>query len=142
MNDRICEDIADLLVHFAGYVRSTNIFTLTDAGVNDDRPLAVVVRQTMNDTPPEITETVDYLSAAVTISGEHTGDGGKGVIQEAMKVYRALHGITDVTANNTLYISISAARPPVHIGFDDHGRTVYEVSFDIIRYLGVVNNDS
>jgi len=137
MNDRISEDIAELLASFAGYTRLTNIFILTDAGVNDNRPLAIVVKEERNDTPPEITETVDYLSVAVTIAAPHGHDGGRGAIYEAMRVYRALHGITDVIVDDTLYLSIVAACPPVHTGFDEHDRKVYEIKFDIIRFLGV-----
>ena len=136
MSDHAAEDFVQYLVDHVGLFRMKNVFTDADQGAYDDRSLAVLVREVRNPDRPEVTEDVDYLSIMVTVSGTYGQKGEKNVAKTSMDVYRALKLLLDVEINDTLYLSVTAATPPVFSGFDQYSRIVYETTFDIIRYLG------
>lgn len=120
--------------------RMTSLFTPADAGAYDKRPLAVVVRESPTSKAPEVTEDVDYMTLNISVSGTYGQEGEEKTVEMADRVYRALRLLMDMSINGTLYLSVKAETPPTHAGFDEFGRTVYEITVSVIRYLGVVNN--
>jgi hypothetical protein len=43
--------------------------------------------------------------------------------------------VLDQTINQTTYLCIEALNPPAHAGYDENGRTVYEITLEIYRVL-------
>lgn len=120
--------------------RMSDLFTSADAGAYDTRPLAVVIRESPSTKAPEVTEDVDYTTLGITVSGAYGQEGERTTVDMADRIYRALRLLMDVTIDGTLYLSVKADTTPTHAGFDEFGRSVYEISVSIIRYLGVINN--
>lgn len=132
------EDIVSLLESAGLGVRMYDLFTPADAGAYDNRPLAVVVRETPTTRSPEVTEDVDYMGLSITVSGVYGQEGEENTVRTADQIYRRLRLLMDETIDGTHYLSIRADAPPTHAGFDEFGRTVYEIPISIIRFIGVI----
>ena len=57
------------------------------------------------------------------------------VRQLSHNIFQAMDGVTDTTINSTRYLLVSAVNAPTANGFDDSGRRVMIMNFDIIKNL-------
>jgi hypothetical protein len=55
--------------------------------------------------------------------------------QLAHNVFQSMDGLTDTTINSTRYLLVSAVNPPTANGFDDSGRRILIMNFDVIKKL-------
>ena len=132
------EDIVTYLEGQGIGKRMSTLFTPSDQGAFDGRPLAAVVREISTSASPDVTVNADILAVSISVSGTYGQQGEQTVMAFANSIYRELRLLTDITIDGTLYYCVQAQGPPSHAGYDEFGRTVYEMSVDIYRYLGVV----
>ncbi len=116
--------------------RMSTLFTPSDQGAFDGRPLAAVIRETSVATSPDVTVDADRLALFISVSGTFGQQGEHTVADLAFRIYNELRLLLDVTIDGTLYYCVQAQGPPAHAGYDEFGRTVYELTVDIYRYIG------
>jgi len=130
------EDFVDYLEQQGIGQRMSTLFTPSDQGAFDGRPLAAVIRELPTSTAPDVTVDADRFSLSISVSGTYGQTGEHSVADLADRIYRKLRLLLDITIDGTLYYCVQAQGPPAHAGYDEFGRTVYELGVDVYRYIG------
>jgi len=131
----IGEDILTYLESGRYGVRHRTLFTSAEQGAFDNRPLSLVVTEARSPDTPDVTVDADVSYVNLVISGQYGKQGESHVYAYADKVYRYMRLVLDQTINQTTYLCIEALNPPAHAGYDENGRTVYEITLEIYRVL-------
>ena len=83
--------------------------------------------------PPMLTMTKgeNYYYDAVQIRVRNTGQPAGYAL--AFKIMESLHGRGQTTVNGTLYSVIYCSSGPALLGWDDNGRVIYVMNFEVQR---------